>query len=160
DGGFRGLGLAGGPDNRSGEWTSGRNIAVLSQWKPREHDEPISRAVTWLLGKRSDGGWTDVGYQVAAGSPPPCVESTTWAILALAAVLDAGLMSADRPALEDALAGGVTWLLANQNDDGGWGSFHKADTMGSRTHPTAMAILSLCGCSAREPAMLSASRPK
>jgi squalene-hopene/tetraprenyl-beta-curcumene cyclase len=84
----------------------------------------------WLLGcQKSEldpvnlsppGGW---GSNEARGSPPD-VDDTSLTLLALAVLLRSGT-EAQRPKIEAAAATGIRWLLAMQNEDGGWPTFRR-----------------------------------
>jgi len=77
--------------------------------------------------KIQDGGWGIVSI----GNIAIC-ESTTWCTLALC---EAGL-GKDKNTVGRA----ISWLISNQNDDGGWGA---AKPYTSRTYSTSMAIQSI-----------------
>ena len=89
----------------------------------------------WLLGcqrTESDpltetppGGW---GCNDAAGSPAD-TDDTSIALLALSVLMKSGTEE-HRPRIEIAAAAGIDWLLALQNDDGGWPTFGR--TWGTR----------------------------
>lgn len=82
----------------------------------------------WLLGcqhsemapvtETPPGGWS---CNEARGSLPD-VDDTSIALLALSVLLKSGA-GAHRPRIESAAAAGINWLLAVQNDDGGWPTF-------------------------------------
>jgi len=91
----------------------------------------------WLLGcQRTDagllkdsapGGWCPG----EAGGFSPEVADTSIALLALSVLLKSGA-EAHRSKIEESAAAGVRWLLAAQNDDGGWPIFG-ADRMAHRS---------------------------
>ncbi len=84
----------------------------------------------WLLGcQRSEsdpltetprGGW---GCNDARGSLPDA-DDTSAALLALSVLLKSGA-GAHRPRIEIAATAGIRWLLALQNNDGGWPTFSR-----------------------------------
>jgi squalene-hopene/tetraprenyl-beta-curcumene cyclase len=78
-------------------------------------DPMVERAVTWLVSRQNpDGGWGErcdsYAAPGAAGQGPSIPSQTAWALL--------GLLAAghDGPAVER----GLDYLLAVQQDDGGW----------------------------------------
>jgi squalene-hopene/tetraprenyl-beta-curcumene cyclase len=88
---------------------------------PPEHPA-MQRAVTWLrLAQNADGGWGEDGdtYPRRGGTRPDAdmrmgpstASQTAWALLALMA---AGVV--DDPAVD----GGAAWLMAQQDETGGW----------------------------------------
>ena len=89
------------------------NAAGLGEGHPM-----VAKAVEWLLAiQNPDGGWGEdcdsyaldyTGYTPA----PSTASQTAWALLGLMAV-----GAVDRPAV----ARGVEWLIANQQNDGLWG---------------------------------------
>ncbi|MGO9109753.1 MAG: squalene--hopene cyclase [Thermoguttaceae bacterium] len=84
----------------------------------------------WLLGcQRSEsdsltetppGGW---GCNDARGSLADADDTST-ALLALSVLLKSGA-EAHRPRIEVAATAGINWLLALQNNDGGWPTFYR-----------------------------------
>ena len=143
NGGFCGVGNRPTTSN-SGEWTTAMNVYVLSTWRPKEYRSVICGAVSWLLGvqRRQGGGWIDIGYDIPGGQSPACTEATTWGILAL--LRAAGALDPDLRAKATAAVGEAThWLIANQREDGGWGSCAKAPIPLSRTYASAMSIIAL-----------------
>ena len=89
----------------------------------------------WLLGcqrseldpltKTSPGGWS---WNEAAGSPAD-VNDTATALSALSVLLKSG-GGAQRTRIEAAATAGIHWLLAVQNDDGGWPTFRRGSRGG------------------------------
>lgn len=102
-------------------------IAVSDAGHP-EDDPAIVRAVAWLLDReiRDPGDWrTRRPEAVPSGWPfeyqnsfYPDIDDTAMVIMALGRSPDAA-----EPAVRDAVARGVNWLLAMQNRDGGWAAF-------------------------------------
>jgi len=88
--------------------------ALVAAGQPSASAE-IGRAVRWLLDRQNgDGGWgedlrsySEMAWRGRGESTP---SQTAWALLALIAA------EAD----PEAIQAGVTWLLDNQRDDGGW----------------------------------------
>ena len=64
------------------------------------------------------GGWASTD----GGGMLPDVDSTAAALLAISVLLKSGT-DAVRPRIEAAATSGVNWLLAMQNDNGGWPSY-------------------------------------
>ena len=80
------------------------------------NDPVLARAADWLLGKqRADGGWGEhytsflEGRYVEHSESQPVM--TAWALLALLEIL---------PPEHEAIARGISWLLARQQENGGW----------------------------------------
>ncbi len=106
----------------------------------------------WLLAcQRNDhksfsdaqpGGWA---CSDAAGSLPD-TDATSTALQALAVLLKSGTQS-QRERIETAAAAGIDWLLAMQNEDGGWPTFcrglNREPFDGSGTDLTAHALRAL-----------------
>ncbi len=141
-----------------GEWTTAEAIYVSLRSHLETRQGPdldaIGNAVDWLTGGRgkarlsSDGGWGDIGFETRPPHRPKfpsCTESTAWAVLALSECLIARRtlqIRLNAPNVTRKLNAGVSWLQEQQRSDGGWGSF-KNDDLGSRTYPTAMALIGL-----------------
>jgi squalene-hopene/tetraprenyl-beta-curcumene cyclase len=97
-----------------GTWSalSALNAAGVAPGSPM-----VSRAVDWLVAiQNADGGWGEgcdsykldyAGYEPA----PSASSQTAWALL--------GLMAAGRTD-HPAIARGIAWLMANQDDEGVW----------------------------------------
>jgi squalene-hopene/tetraprenyl-beta-curcumene cyclase len=64
------------------------------------------------------------GWSCNDGGTLPDVDSTSAALLALSILLKSGT-DAIRPRIEAAVTTGVNWLLATQNDDGGWPTYFR-----------------------------------
>ncbi len=83
----------------------------------------------WLLNcQRSDAsampGSLPGGWACNDGGSLPDADSTAAALLALSVLLKSGT-DAHRPRIEAAATTGVNWLLAMQNEDGGWPSYFR-----------------------------------
>lgn len=81
----------------------------------------IQKAINWLISqKNTDGGWGEAfaawdqsrGISYTERSPVSTAEQTAWVIMAL--------LAAGRPVTDNAISGGVDYLLATQNPEGGW----------------------------------------
>jgi squalene cyclase len=128
-------------------WSTASYLRTLLLSGSSRREEPVLRAVSWLLdqqcrrphpimtnpssGAPRTGGW---GFQAGEDAYPDC--DTTSAVLdalGRALVADAegeeSLPAALATRVCAAIASARTWLLAMQNDDGGWPSFF-------RGHPT------------------------
>jgi squalene-hopene/tetraprenyl-beta-curcumene cyclase len=102
-------------------------VALEEAGLPADHPALIS-AAAWLLDKQitGPGDW----MVKTSGAEPggwafefrndffPDVDDTAFVLMALQRV-----DYPDRPRLEAAVRRGLAWLLAMQNDDGGWGAF-------------------------------------
>jgi squalene-hopene/tetraprenyl-beta-curcumene cyclase len=103
-------------------WNTALSINALAS---ASGDVGALGCLDWLLGcQRSEwdplsetppGGW---GCNDARGSPAD-VDDTSAALLALSVLLKSGA-GAHRPRIELAAAAGIQWLLALQNQNGGW----------------------------------------
>ncbi len=97
-----------------GTWSS---LCALNAAGCDPASEPVRRAVAWLVKvQNEDGGWGEnaESYSLlhkAYAASPSAPSQTAWALLGLMAAGEA-----DHPAV----ARGVTWLAANQGDDGFW----------------------------------------
>jgi hypothetical protein len=92
--------------------------------------EPLSRAIMWLVDNQRSGSWA---FQ-ARNSALPDTDDTAMVVATLALALKAernhvrvdggqGFRRGLRQRIEQALVAGRDWLLARQNDDGGWAAF-------------------------------------
>ena len=136
-------------DTNLAVWNTALSVNALAS---ASGDVGALGCLDWLLGcQRSEadplteapaGGWS---CNDARGSLPD-VDDTAAALLALSVLLksDAG---ANRPRIEVAATAGIHWLLAMQNDDGGWPTFrrslHRASHDGSGADLTAHALRAL-----------------
>ena len=106
-------------------WNTALSINALAS---ASGDVGALGCLDWLLGCQHSeldpltatppGGW---GSSDARGSPADA-DATSTALLALSVLLKSG-GGAHRPRIEIAAAAGIHWLLAVQNDDGGWPTF-------------------------------------
>ncbi len=109
-------------------WNTALSINALAS---ASGDVGALGCLDWLLGcQRSEldpwtgtapGGW---GCNDARGSLSDA-DDTSSALLALSVLLKSGA-GAHRPRIEIAAAAGINWLLAVQNDDGGWPTFRRS----------------------------------
>ncbi|HTV89678.1 MAG TPA: squalene--hopene cyclase [Stellaceae bacterium] len=92
-------------------------LAALNAAGVNPHSDMVRRAVAWLAARqREDGGWGEAGEsywpEAPRGAAPYSTASqTAWALLALMA---AGEI--DHPAV----ARGIEYLIASQDEDGNW----------------------------------------
>lgn len=97
-----------------GTWSA---LCALNVAGVDPQSEPVRRAVTWLESiQNPDGGWGEDCESYAldySGHKPAAsrASQTSWALI--------GLMAAGE-AKSDAVARGIVWLQANQNDEGEW----------------------------------------
>jgi squalene-hopene/tetraprenyl-beta-curcumene cyclase len=77
--------------------------------------DPLTGLFQWST---APGGW---GPNDTGGLPPD-IDDTSLALMALSVLLKSGA-EAHRPRIEAAAEAGIRWLLAMQNNDGGWSSF-------------------------------------
>ena len=134
------------PFDRSSPDLTAHALAAWSAWRaelpPRTGRyvlKAMDRAAAYLArAQRPDGAWVPLwfGNQRAAGQANPTY-GTARVVAALSAL-------ADGPAghLAGMLSGGAGWLLAAQNDDGGWGGEPAAP---SSIEETALAVEALVG---------------
>jgi squalene-hopene/tetraprenyl-beta-curcumene cyclase len=156
--GRRGLGFL--LDNVRGDasWSNETNRSVsntclsINALASASGDVGALDCLDWLLGCQRveadpltacpPGGW---GSSDAGGSWPD-VDDTANALRALSVLLKSG-GEAQRPRIEAAAAAGARWLLAMQNDDGGWPTFCRGARQkalgGSSADPTAHALPAL-----------------
>ncbi|MGA2254624.1 MAG: prenyltransferase/squalene oxidase repeat-containing protein [Thermoguttaceae bacterium] len=132
----RGLGFLLDTVRGDASWSISTNLSVwntalsINALASASGDVGALGCLDWLLGcQRSEmdqltetppGGW---GCNDTRGSPPD-VDGTSTALLALSVLLKSGA-GAHRPRIEIAAAAGINWLLAEQNDDGGWPTFYR-----------------------------------
>jgi len=112
-------------DTNLGVWNTTLSIHALAA---ASGDVGALGCLDWLLDcqhneqhpftQAEPGGW---GWNDAAGAVPD-VDDTSGALLSLAVLLESG-GAANSRRIEAAAAAGVNWLLAIQNDDGGWPTF-------------------------------------
>lgn len=113
-------------------WDSALSLAALLDAGEDPSSEPIQRGVHWLLGREvrdvgdwcakcpdaEPGGWY---FEYANEFYPDCDDTAE-----VLAVLEQLQSVSPRPSEIDAAIGrGAHWLLAMQNDDGGWGAFDR-----------------------------------
>ncbi len=126
------------PFDRSGTDLTAHAVRA---WHALEgYDEPIRRALVYLKqSQRDDGAWLPLwfGNQFA----PDDINPTYGTSRVLAAYRDLGLLDSE-PARR-----GIAWLIANQNDDGGWGGCKGTP---SSVEETALAVEALLETSSAE----------
>ncbi|GIF01640.1 prenyltransferase/squalene oxidase repeat-containing protein [Paractinoplanes rishiriensis] len=117
--------------------------SFLLHRRPFEHEQQCLR----FLEKRqirSDDPLLDGGWAVNTSAGQPVTEAT--ALVARLLVRTGTALTAAAPDARRA----TSWLVNNQNDDGGWGSFHGQE---SRVWLTAMAVRALGELDRRSPAI-------
>lgn len=132
------------PFDRSGADLTAHVLRALAVWRRNDesritnHESRISRAITagfhyLAREQRADGSWLPLwfGNEHVANDENPVYGTTR----VLAAYRALGLMS------DPAAQRGQTWLLAAQNDDGGWGGAKGAP---SSVEETSLAVSALC----------------
>ena len=137
------------PFDRSSADITAHALLAWSAWRPSlgpaeqsRVDRVIGRAVAFLEGaQRPDGAWTPLwfGNQFARKEENP-VYGTARVLLGLRQV---------RPE-SSAVWRGVFWLLAAQNEDGGWGGDHDLPSSIEETSLAVSALAGLPGASERE----------
>ena len=113
-------------------WDTALTLAALLDAGQDPASDPVQRGVHWLLGREvrevgdwrakcpgaEPGGWY---FEYANEFYPDCDDTAE-----VLAVLEHLQSMSPRPVEIDAAVGrGVQWLLAMQNDDGGWGAFDR-----------------------------------
>lgn len=109
-------------------------LALISFAGRIEVRNAIKRACKYLIeSQHSDGGWDDLsaGYPVS--------DATGCVIAVLSEAEKRNVFAVPRKALED----GVTFLLSQQNSDGGWGTMKDER---SKMHYTYFALMGLAYC--------------
>lgn len=97
-----------------GTWSA---LCALNAAGMEPTDDPVTRAADWFAAiQNEDGGWGEDGssYKLGYEGYEPCpstASQTAWALL--------GLMAAGR-AEDPAVARGIAYLMATQNDEGLW----------------------------------------
>lgn len=111
-------------------------VALLAFDVAGERPDHIPESLKFLKARqlRSAELLLDGGWATNTSMNQPVVEATAWVVHCLGR-LRLGLAD-DGPDLQS----GYQWLLRNQNEDGGWGSFYR---MPSRTFLTCLAIQAL-----------------
>ncbi len=101
-----------------GTWSA---LCALNAAGMTAADAPVRRGADWLLAVQNpDGGWGEScdSYALDRTGHVPAdsrASQTAWALLGLMAAGEAG---------HPAVARGIAWLTANQNDDGVWAEEH------------------------------------
>jgi squalene-hopene/tetraprenyl-beta-curcumene cyclase len=102
------------PFDRSGCDLTAHALRALWTWHGRADAPGCERGLAYLAREqRPDGSWLPLWF--GNQHTPDDINPTYGTAKVLAAYRDLGLLDSD-PARR-----GVAWLLANQNDDGGWG---------------------------------------
>jgi squalene-hopene/tetraprenyl-beta-curcumene cyclase len=138
------------PFDRSSADITAHALLAWHAWRPalgakdqRRVDEGIRRAVEFLeRTQRRDGAWTPLwfGNEFAPNEENP-VYGTARVVLGLRR------LRPDSAAVQSA----IVWLLAAQNEDGGWGGDRSAPSSIEETSLAVSALAGLPGDSAREP---------
>jgi hypothetical protein len=112
--------------DQGGVWTTSETLNTLLKYKILPStDQRIQRAKNWLIRHRNLGGDYGDGWPLI-NRGNSFVDTTCMAIQAL-------LHFPDDPDAIDAVKKAQSWLLDNQNDDGGWGIWKYEDSLVSST---------------------------
>ncbi|MCP3903717.1 MAG: squalene--hopene cyclase [Planctomycetes bacterium] len=109
-------------------WDTGIALKAMTDCGLDARDEPVRRAADWLVGRevRHAGDWTS---NVAHGTRPGgwCFEyhNAWYPDVDDTAMVSMALRRAGSRRAADAARRGVRWMLAFQNDDGGWAAFDR-----------------------------------
>ena len=122
DGGFRAQRIR----DQGGVWTTSETLYTLIKYNIlSNNDSRVQRAKDWLVRHRNLGGDYGDGWPLI-NRGNSFVDTTCMAIRAL-------LFFPDDPEAVDAVKKSKEWLLANQNEDGGWGIWKYEDSLVSAT---------------------------
>ncbi len=122
DGGFRAERIR----DQGGVWTTAETLYTLIKYNILPNsDSRVQRAKAWLIRHRNLGGDYGDGWPLI-NRGNSFVDTTCMAIRAL-------LFFPDDPEAVDAIKKAKEWLIANQNDDGGWGIWKYEDSLVSAT---------------------------
>jgi hypothetical protein len=122
DGGFRAERIR----DQGGVWTTAETLLTILKYKILPStDERIQKAKAWLIRHRNLGGDYGDGWPLI-NRGNSFVDTTSMAIQAL-------LLFPEDPEAVEAVEKAKDWLLANQNDDGGWGIWKYEDSLVSAT---------------------------
>jgi hypothetical protein len=119
--------------NQVGVWTTAETLHTLLKCKVlAPTDLRAQRAKSWLVRHRNLGGDYGDGWPLI-NSGNSFVDTTSITIRAL-------LYFPEDPEAVDAITKAKDWLLANQNDDGGWGIWKYEDSLVSATCYAVLAL--------------------